>query len=694
MTDAALGTSIARILGPDGWPVGVGALVTERHLVTCAHVVNAALGLDARQQSQPTEPVTLDFPLVGPSTFRATVEQWLPPPREGATGDDIAGLVLADERAPEGTAAARLAVDPPRPGRAVRVFGYPPGRPDGGWVEATIRGSVGGGRLQLDSGSALRVQQGFSGSPVFDDAIGRIVGLIASAPLGRAERDSYAISADRLRLAWPEILAGRWQRASGAAQSSDRAELTILHVSDTQFGAHHLFGGNGLTPADRAEDTLFSRLHHDLVQLADEHEMRADLLVVTGDLAEWGLRSEFGQVSQFLGALSEAAEIPRRHVAIVPGNHDINRKACAAYFAEQESDEAAPVAPYWPKWRQFAATFEDFYVGAATFTPDEPWTLFEMPELAVVVAGLNSTMAESHRDADHYGWIGEHQLRWFADRLADYRDRDWFRVAAVHHNVVRGAVMDDENLRDAEDLDRLLGEPGLVNLLLHGHTHDAKIHWLPSGLPVLATGSAAVEADARPTEVPNQYQLITVRRDGFTRYARQYAPGQRRWIGDTRISRTGSDWIDTRPHQLTGVDTTFSPSAARAEEKAGPAETSAHSPKDAANDWFRSPGPDHSRPASLPGISPYQELLGRVAEATRIRFPDATVTERPEGGYLRVSHPLPGGGADQQPVGVIDGPAAEAAVDTFIEQVHARLPRPIRQCARNLSTLVLRRPAN
>ena len=37
-----------------------------------------------------------------------------------------------------------------------------------------------------------------------------------------------------------------------------------------------------------------------------------------------------------------------------------------------------------------------------------------------------------------------------------------------------------------------------------------------------------------------------------------------------------------------------------------------------------------------------------------------------------MSHPLPGGGADQQPVGVIDGPAAEAAVDTFIEQVHAR----------------------
>jgi 3',5'-cyclic AMP phosphodiesterase CpdA len=75
-----------------------------------------------------------------------------------------------------------------------------------------------------------------------------------------------------------------------------------LDVSDTEFGAHHLFVGNGLTPADRAEDTLFRRLHHDFAQLDSEHGLRPDLLVVTGDLAEWGLRSEFGQVTEFLGA--------------------------------------------------------------------------------------------------------------------------------------------------------------------------------------------------------------------------------------------------------------------------------------------------------------------------------------------------------------------------------------------------------
>src|SRR5262249_55621185 len=84
----------------------------------------------------------------------------------------------------------------------------------------------------------------------------------------------------------------------------------------------------------------------------------------------------------------------------------------------------------------------DFYAGldGIGFTPDEPWTLFEMPELAVVVAGLNSTIAESHRDGEHHGWLGEHQLRWFARRLADYRARGWLRLGAVPPNPVRGGA--------------------------------------------------------------------------------------------------------------------------------------------------------------------------------------------------------------------------------------------------------------
>ncbi|MGH3699276.1 MAG: hypothetical protein ACRDQY_07375 [Pseudonocardiaceae bacterium] len=132
------------------------------------------------------------------------------------------------------------------------MFGYPgnPPRPHGAWVAATVRGQVGGHHLQLDAtpDSALRIQPGFSGSPVYDRATDRVVGLLAAAPLATSgERDSYAITADRLRLAWPEVLDPRYT----PTQRRGVSELVVLHVSDPQFGRHHLFGGNGLASADQ-----------------------------------------------------------------------------------------------------------------------------------------------------------------------------------------------------------------------------------------------------------------------------------------------------------------------------------------------------------------------------------------------------------------------------------------------------------
>jgi hypothetical protein len=185
----------------------------------------------------------------------------------------------------------------------------------------------------------------------------------------------------------------------------------------------------------------------------------------------------------------------------------------------------------------------------------------------------------------------------------------------VHHNVVRGAVVDEENLRDAEDLDRQLGlgQPGAVSLLLHGHTHDGQLHRLPSGLVALSTGSAAVIAEARPREVPNQDQLVTIRPDGLTRHARQYALGQRCWIGDTRISRSGSDWHEDERHLLVDVGAAF--------------------------------GGGEPDPGDRPGIDraaaigadrkPADGYFDRVLEATRVAHPHATVTPRPDRGYLR-----------------------------------------------------------
>ena len=239
-----------RVRDAAGRTAGVGVLVGPREILTCAHVVNTALGRDRRAQDRPADEVVVEPAGGDGPSLRARVQCWLPPPRTGAAGDDIAGLALTGTGLPAGVVPARLAANPPARGRVVDVFGYPgdPPRAGGGWVEATVRGLVGGGHLQLDSSTetALRVQPGFSGSPVYDRVSNRVVGLLAAAPLAASgERDSYAITADRLRLAWPEVLDPRRARTPGRA-GRGVGELVVLHVSDPQFGRNHLFGGTGV----------------------------------------------------------------------------------------------------------------------------------------------------------------------------------------------------------------------------------------------------------------------------------------------------------------------------------------------------------------------------------------------------------------------------------------------------------------
>jgi hypothetical protein len=57
-------TFTVRLLTQGGTPVGIGTLVSGRHILTCAHVVNTALGLGMYDQPKPAGTVTVDFPLL------------------------------------------------------------------------------------------------------------------------------------------------------------------------------------------------------------------------------------------------------------------------------------------------------------------------------------------------------------------------------------------------------------------------------------------------------------------------------------------------------------------------------------------------------------------------------------------------------------------------------------------------------
>ncbi len=287
-------------------------------------------------------------------------------------------------------------------------------------------------------------------------------------------------------------------------EQGPRSAVTVLHIAGPRFGRGLAASGELLSP-----DDLQSRIWADVVHLTGQGLPKADLMVVTGDLTESGSPRECETALQFLTGLRALAGLEPHRLVIVPGGHDITMAASRAYFSSCEADDLRPQPPYWPKWRHFAKLFEEFYRGldGPLFEAAQPWTLFAVPEMRVVVAGLNSTMASSHRQEDRYGWIGEAQAAWFAERLRAFERNGWLRIGVISHDPAGDAPAgrDTALLRDAGTLDRLLGPR--LNILLHGPG--------PGGTHIGELGSGLVVV---PAAAPGRHQYLRLTPDGLERW--------------------------------------------------------------------------------------------------------------------------------------------------------------------------------
>jgi len=204
----ALNRSIVRIFRQkDNQPVGAGVLVGDGKVLTCAHVVNSALGLPQYSPEQPPEEalVRFDFPLVSPGTVLAgRVVVWHPPSED--SGGDIAGLEIVGG-VPDSTEILHLVVAENYWDHAFRVMGFPGSYADGVWADGVLRDRTGRGWIQIEDihQTGYFVTQGFSGTPVWDEDVGGVVGIVVAAERREQVRAAFIIPAAIILQAWPDL---------------------------------------------------------------------------------------------------------------------------------------------------------------------------------------------------------------------------------------------------------------------------------------------------------------------------------------------------------------------------------------------------------------------------------------------------------------------------------------------------------
>lgn len=203
--------------------IGTGFLVKRNIGITCAHVIADLFpDLSAEQLEIPNVTFTVVFSFSGtdksqksvPVKSEANIIQWIPL-EQGNGESDIA--IFEITKVPEHISPLPLASTKEIKGLSFESFGY--SDDSGEWIQGRVADYLPDGSVQLnpDQDSLNKqgkvthfVTGGFSGGPIWNEKIGKVVGMIAELNLRR--QIAYAIPSTALESSWPPLIANEETR--------------------------------------------------------------------------------------------------------------------------------------------------------------------------------------------------------------------------------------------------------------------------------------------------------------------------------------------------------------------------------------------------------------------------------------------------------------------------------------------------
>jgi UDP-2,3-diacylglucosamine pyrophosphatase LpxH len=287
------------------------------------------------------------------------------------------------------------------------------------------------------------------------------------------------------------------------------AVISDIHVGD-RARARDLCPDN----APGRDAKLDEKYKERFLQFLKTSALRADYLVLPGDVTSGAQPDEVKIASEFIAAAAVALGVRMANVLFVPGNHDVDWEVLklpdsTGVRHRQRFD------PIRHKDFHFKAIVER---GSGSLFDAPHFTVWNYSDLLVV--GYNSAHHDKPTKELHHGLIDRahvEEMRRVLPRFTPSEDQ--LRLFLVHHHPLQYSEPtpdppDVSIMVNAEQLQALLRE-FKFDILVHGHKHLPHFcTYSLDGSPevaILCSGSFSVQIDTRWTgTINNQFHLITI----------------------------------------------------------------------------------------------------------------------------------------------------------------------------------------
>lgn len=284
-----------------------------------------------------------------------------------------------------------------------------------------------------------------------------------------------------------------------------------------------------------------------------------DFIVISGDLTQRALSTEYGMVSELItNHLLEKLNAPdKSRIIIVPGNHDICWETCRSaltkieikpktknwksiareiknfnpnlkYRIEHNDNgrytvyEISDATKYRQRFRNFQVFYDDFYKDAKLHhgfkltdyeMQGQDFSIHVFEDKKVIFAGFNSC----HRNDSIFrgASVNPHAIDACFNQIKQFRNQGYLIIGVWHHGL-RSCKGSWDYLEVSEVLEYQLATDQGCHIGLHGHTHKSELTEIKKFNPnlfVFGTGSLCAGDNERPGAVGKQFSLIHVNRN-------------------------------------------------------------------------------------------------------------------------------------------------------------------------------------